>query len=103
MTFNIHDLFLLLPEDFLLGATCVILFVDLFIKPSQRAITHWLSLAALLATMALILADTDPQVTAFNGAYIHDRIAAVCKVFILGISAIVFVFARGYLRDRELY
>ena len=103
MNFNIHDLFLLLPEDFLLGATCAILLIDLFLKPAQRAVTHWLSLLALFGTMALILADTDPQVTAFNGAYIHDKIAAVCKVFILGISAVVFVFARGYLRDRELF
>jgi len=100
MTFNIHDLFLLLPEDFLLGATCAILLVDLFIKPAQRAITHWLSLAALLGTMALILGDTDPAVTAFSGAYIHDAIAAVLKLFILGISAVVFVYARSYLRDR---
>jgi len=103
MTFNIHDLFLLLPEDFLLGATCAILLIDLFLKPAQRAVTHWLSLFALFGTMALILADTDPAVTAFNGAYIHDKIAAVCKVFILGISAVVFVFARGYLRDRQLF
>jgi len=103
MTFNIHDLVLLLPEDFLLGATCAILLIDLFLKPAQRSVTHWLSLAALLGTMALILADTDPQVTAFSGAYIHDKIAAVLKVFILGISAIVFVFARGYLRDRDLF
>ena len=103
MNFNIHDLFLLLPEDFLLGATCAILLIDLFLKPAQRAVTHWLSLLALLGTMALILTDTDPAVIAFNGAYIHDKIAAVCKVFILGISAVVFVFARGYLRDRELF
>jgi NADH-quinone oxidoreductase subunit N len=103
MTFNIHDLYLLLPEDFLLGATCAILLIDLFLKPAQRSITHWLSLAALLVTIGLILADSDPQVTAFSGAYIHDKIAAVLKVFILGISAVVFVFARGYLRDRDLF
>jgi len=103
MNFNIHDLFLLLPEDFLLGATCAILLIDLFLKPAQRAVTHWLSLLALLGTMALILTDIDPAVIAFNGAYIHDKIAAICKVFILGISAVVFVFARGYLRDRELF
>src|SRR5215469_20163 len=103
MNFNIHDLFLVLPEDFLLGATCMILAIDLFLKPAQRSITHWLSLVALLGTMALILADHDPQVVAFNGAYIHDKIAAVLKVFILGISAVVFVFARGYLRDRQLF
>ena len=40
MNFNIHDLWLMLPEDVLLGATCAILLIDLFIKPSQRAITQ---------------------------------------------------------------
>jgi NADH-quinone oxidoreductase subunit N len=103
MPFNIHDIVLLLPEDFLLGATCAILLVDLFLKPAQRAITHWLSIAALLVTMALILADTDPATIAFGGMYVHDGIAAVLKVFILGTTAAVFVYSRGYLRDRGLY
>ena len=49
MNFNIHDLYLLLPEDFLLGATCAILLIDLFLKPAQRAVTHWLSLLAFSA------------------------------------------------------
>jgi NADH-quinone oxidoreductase subunit N len=103
MNFNIHDLALLLPENFLLGATCAILMIDLFLKPAQRGVTHWLSIAALLGTIALILVDTDPAASAFNGAFIHDRIAAVLKVFILGISAVVFVYARGYLHDRKLF
>ncbi|MDR3387776.1 MAG: NADH-quinone oxidoreductase subunit NuoN [Rudaea sp.] len=103
MNFNFHDVVLLLPEDFLLGAICAILLIDLFLRPAQRAITHWLSIAALLGTMALILADADPATTAFNGAYIHDGIAAVLKLFILGVTAAVFVYARGYLRDRGLY
>ena len=103
MNFNLHDLVLLAPEDFLLGATCAILFIDLFLKQSQRALTHWLSIAALLGTLAVILLDREPAATAFNGAYIHDTIAVVLKVFILGIVATVFVFARGYLRDRKLF
>src|SRR5579859_6025293 len=101
-TFNLHDLVLLLPEDFLLGAVCVILLVDLFLKPSQRGVTHWLSLLALLATGAVILADTNPDTIAFSGAYVHDHIAMVLKIFILGISAAVLVFGRGYLRARQL-
>lgn len=103
MNFNLHDLVLLAPEDFLLGAACAILFIDLFLKPSQRAVTHWLSIAALLGAIALILTDHDPATTAFGGAYIHDSIAAVLKVFILGIVAVVFVFARRYLDDRKLF
>jgi NADH-quinone oxidoreductase subunit N len=103
MNFNIHDLVLLAPEDFLLGATCVILLVDLFLKSTQRVVTHWLSLTAIVATIGLILADHDPATVAFNGAYIHDGVAAVCKVFILGITGAVFVLSRRYLVERNLF
>jgi NADH-quinone oxidoreductase subunit N len=103
MNFNLHDLVLLMPENFLLGAICLILLIDLFLKPAQRGVTHWLSIAAVLATIGIILANTDPVTIAFNGAYIHDGIAEVLKIFILGVTAAVFVYARGYLRDRQLY
>jgi len=103
MNFNLHDLVLLAPEDFLLGVTCVILFIDLFLKQSQRAVTHWLAIAALLGALAIVLCTAGPAETAFNGAYIHDTVAAVLKVFILGIVAVVFVFARRYLEDRKLF
>src|SRR5581483_4512635 len=103
MNFNLHDIVLLAPEDFLLGATCAILLVDLFLKQSQRAVTHWLSIATLVATLALVLVDHDPARTAFNGAYIHDGAAAVLKAFILLVNAAVLVYARGYLKDRQLF
>jgi len=101
--FNYHDLAVLLPENFLLLAICAILAIDLFIKPAQRNITHWLSVAALLVTMALILSDHEPDVRAFSGMYVHDGIAAILKVFILGVVATVFVYARAYLRDRGIH
>ncbi len=37
----------MLPELFLLGATCAILLIDLFLKPAQRDMTHWLSIGVL--------------------------------------------------------
>ena len=89
MNFSLHDLQLMLPEDVLLGATCAILLIDLFIKPSQRSITHWLSLLAVVGTLILILVDHDATTIAFGGAYIHDGIAAVLKIFILGVTAVV--------------
>ncbi|HEX3123767.1 MAG TPA: NADH:ubiquinone oxidoreductase subunit N, partial [Rhodanobacteraceae bacterium] len=100
MSFNIHDVALMLPEAFLLGAICAILLVDLFLKPTQRAVTHWLSLAAVLGTIALIVVDAEPAATAFNGMYIHDGVAAVLRIFVLGTTGTVFVYARGYLQDR---
>ena len=103
MNFNLHDLVLFLPENFLLVATCAILLIDLFLKQAQRNVTHWLSIAALLVTLVLVLADSDPAPTAFGGMIRHDGIAAILKVFILAVVAAVFVYARGYLRDRNLF
>ena len=103
MNFNPHDLVLLLPENFLLGATCAILLVDLFLKQAQRNITHWLSIAALVVTIVLILIDNDPAPTAFGGMIRHDGVAAILKIFILGVVGAVFVYARSYLRDRNLF
>ena len=102
MPFNAHDIVLMLPESFLLVATCAILLVDIFLKPSQRDITHWLSLGSLLITMALIVFDDEPNAPAFNGMFLHDGVSAVLRIFILATTALVFVYGRGYLRDRNL-
>ncbi len=103
MNFNFHDLTLLLPEGFLLGSVCVILFVDLFARQGERALTHWLSLLAVFGTLALLPWHATQTQTAFDGAYIADRVACVLKAFILIVTAVVFVYARGYLRDRKLH
>jgi len=103
MNFNTHDLVLLLPENFLLGATCAILLIDLFLKQAQRNVTHWLSVATIVVTIVLVLADNDPATVAFGGMIRHDAVAAILKVFILGVVGTVFVYARGYLRDRALF
>ena len=44
--FNFHDIVLMLPEEFLLGAVCAILLVDLFLKPAQRDDHALVSIAA---------------------------------------------------------
>ena len=51
----------MLPELFLLGATCAILLVDLFLKPTQRGVTHWLSVLALVVTACLLWRGALPR------------------------------------------
>jgi NADH-quinone oxidoreductase subunit N len=102
MSFNLHDIVLMLPEAFLLVAACAILLIDLFLKPGQRDVTHWLSLGALLVTIGLIVFDDEPNTSAFNGMYLHDGVSALLRIFILATTALVFVYGRGYLRDRDL-
>ncbi len=103
MNFNVHDLALLRAEDFLLASTCVILLIDLFLKPSQRAVTHWLSLAAVIGTMLIVGTDPDATTVAFSGAYVHDAVAALLKTFILGVTGAIFIYSRQYLVDRGLF
>ncbi|MFC4820529.1 NADH-quinone oxidoreductase subunit NuoN [Dokdonella ginsengisoli] len=104
--FNPADLVTLRPELFLLGATCAILLIDLFLKPAQRDVTHWLSLLALAATGALVCCGAPApgqSVYAFNGMFVGDGVASVLKVFILLMTGLVFLYGRSYLRDRKLF
>jgi len=105
MNFNPNDLLVMLPEIVLLGATCVILLVDLFLKPTQRDVTHWLSLLALVAAGVLVWRDAPAQgqaLAAFNGMFLRDGVATVLKLFVLLTTGLVFVYGRDYLRERRL-
>ncbi|MGN6518447.1 MAG: NADH-quinone oxidoreductase subunit NuoN [Dokdonella sp.] len=104
--FNPADLATMLPELFLLGATCAILLIDLFLKPARRDVTHWLSLAALLATGVLVWRGAPVQgsgIAAFNGMFVRDGVATVLKVFVLLTTGLVFLYSRDYLRQRKLF
>ncbi len=103
MPFSLHDLQLLLPETFLLFATCAVIAVDLLIKPAQRDITHWLSIAVLVATLVLVVGYPAAPDRGFSGMFVHDAVSRLLKVFILLVVAVVFVYARTYLKDRKLY
>lgn len=103
--FDTNDLWTILPELFLLGATCAILLIDLFLRPTQRDITHWLSLLTLIVTGVLVWhgAPADgTMVAAFNGMFLRDGMSTVLKVFILLMTGAVFLYGRVYMRERSL-
>ena len=105
MTFNPNDLLVLLPELVLLGATVLILMLDLFVEQPSRALTHWLSLLALAITAVLVCIgapQTGVQALAFNDMFIRDGVATILKVFILLTSALSLIYGRNYLRERKL-
>ncbi|HMM58234.1 MAG TPA: NADH-quinone oxidoreductase subunit NuoN [Rudaea sp.] len=103
--FNPADLIAILPELVLLGATCAILLVDLFLKPGQRDVTHWMSIGALALAAFFVWRGTPEAgqaTTAFNGMFLHDGISVVLKQFVLLMSALSFLYGRHYMRDRQL-
>src|SRR5215469_10252000 len=101
---NLNDILIMLPEFYLVAAACVFLLLDAFMKPSQRWVLHWLSIAVLAVGIYLVIGGQPNVVaTAFNGSFIRDGVAEILKVFALLCTILVFVYARPYLIDRKLF
>src|SRR6185312_14729773 len=100
---TINDILIMLPEFYLVAAACLLLLLDAFVKPEQRPQFHWIAIAVLLVGIYLVVVGQPEQaVTAFGGMFVRDDVAEILKVFALGTTAMVFVYARPYLIDRKL-
>ncbi|MFP4243921.1 MAG: NADH-quinone oxidoreductase subunit NuoN [Ectothiorhodospira sp.] len=104
MTLDLPDFAPVLPELVVMLMACAILVIDLFLPQERRHITYGLAQFTLLGTLALILvmATPDPRIT-FGGSYVADPLSDLLKSTVLALSAVVFLYSRPYLQDRELY
>lgn len=102
------NLSIAMPEMFLLALACTVLVVDVYLKDSQRNVTYMLSQLGLIITLILISQQT-PQNNewtrelAFNGLFVNDLLATVLKYAVVLLVAIVFVYSRRYLQDRNIF
>lgn len=103
MNVGVADLLPIVPELFLLGATLTILMIDLFLPQSRRGLTHFLAILALTLTAILTLRPHAEEIRAFGGMFIRDGAADLLKVAMLLTMAVVFVYAKPYLRERGLF
>lgn len=93
-----------LPEIFLLSTICLILLLDVFLRENCRMVTYLLTQVALLATALLAYGAMDGEkVIGLNGMYVRDDLAGVLKISILLLTFSVFVYARKYLKDRNIW
>jgi NADH-quinone oxidoreductase subunit N len=93
----------ILPEVVLLTLACVVLLVDVYISDAYRLFTYQLTQLTLILTgAAVLLVAPDTAQTVLNGQYTTDGMATLLKLFILGTSLVVFVYAREYLQARNL-
>lgn len=99
-----HDIALAMPEIFLLGMTCLILVVDLFLPERWRGLTYWLTLGTLAGAAVLTanLLDT-PRTLIFFGMIVSDGLAHMLKLAAYLATAVVFIYSRDYLRLRGLF
>ncbi|WP_447936890.1 NADH-quinone oxidoreductase subunit NuoN [Thermomonas fusca] len=99
------ELLPLIPELVLVGAAFALLMLDLFLKDSQRVVTHVLSVATLALVGGLIAAGVGvgEDTAVLNGMFVRDTMADVLKVVTCVVSAIALLFVWPYLRERGLY
>lgn len=104
MNFVAPDFMPVLPEILVLTLICVILVVDVFLEQQQRHITYGLAQVTLLgAALVTLFTYADSSVTTMSGHYIKDAMGDLLKLFIYLVSAVVFLYSRDYLRQRDLF
>jgi len=102
--FELPNFMTALPEIFVLVMACVVLIVDLYLTDQRRTITYHLSLATLTgAALLTVLTSGGGAALTFSDTFINDNMARVLKLFIYLITAVVFVYSRDYLVERQLF
>ena len=96
------DLILVLPEITLLSLACLVLIVDAFSKDPLHQLTYWTTQASLLIVLALVVKFYPVfSETGFNGSFVSDPMSAVLKIFMCGISFVVFLYSYEYLKEHK--
>jgi len=104
MQFDASNLIPVLPELFILGVACLVLVVDLYLKDEQRIISYGLAQVGLLLAVFVTLgvSQADTQIV-FDGSYVRDGMSDVLKVAIYLVTFVAFLYAKDYLKERNLF
>jgi len=104
MNFSLNDVMPMLPEIFLLAATCAILIMDLFIADERRFLTYLFSLA-VLGVAGAITWSTATGVTAYtmHGMFVDDLLSDTLKLVLYVTVGMVLVYSRHYLHQRDMF
>ncbi len=104
MTLEMLNLSIATPELFLLALACTVLVVDVYLKDERRNVTYVLSQLGLIVTLLLMSwQDPESRETAFNGLFVNDTLALVLKYSVVILVALVFVYSRRYLQERNIF
>ena len=104
MQFDASNLIPVLPELFILGVACLVLVVDLYLKDEQRIISYGLAQVGLLLAVFVTLgvSQAETQIV-FDGSYVRDGMSDVLKVAIYLVTFVAFLYAKDYLKERNLF
>jgi NADH-quinone oxidoreductase subunit N len=103
MTFDYAHLLPLVPEIAVLVLASGILLVDLWLKDQDKGVNHVLAVAGLLVAIGLTgLVGGGAREIVLSGNYVRDPMSDLLKIAILVVSLLAFVYAKDYLRDRQM-
>ncbi|NND60412.1 MAG: NADH-quinone oxidoreductase subunit NuoN [Gammaproteobacteria bacterium] len=89
------------PEIFVATMACIVLVADLY--TSRRDVAYWLSLLTIVGAAALTLAlPAGGRELTLTDTYIAEPLTDVLKMVAYGVVALVFLYSRDYLRERDL-
>jgi NADH-quinone oxidoreductase subunit N len=103
MSFDYANLIPIVPEIAILVLASTVLIVDLYLKDHQKGTNHVLTVVGLLVVIGLtgVVGGGEREVV-FDGSYVRDAMSDVLKTLILIVSLFAFVYAKDYLRDRNM-
>lgn len=105
MNFTMPIFSVALPEIFLLCMASLILLVDAFLPVRLRIITYILTQAMLVIGFFLTAAqyqDYPQPIITFSGNYVLDKLAVITKMFVLFTTVFAFIYARQYIKERDI-
>lgn len=103
MNISMTEFVPLLPEIWVLSMTCVVLILDLFLRDSNRVVTYWLAQVTVVGALGMSVAVSGPESqVVLSGTFVADPMATLLKSFIYIVTFGAFVYARDYLRVRDL-
>jgi NADH-quinone oxidoreductase subunit N len=104
MAFSIQDINPAMGEIALALGICVLLIVDLFVSDRWRDVTYLIAMTILAVTAWVVgTIDSGAQTVTFSGSFVMDPLARTLKLFAIAVVATVFLYSRGYLRERDLH
>ncbi len=104
MNFEMPNFALAAPEIFLLTVACVVLVIDLFLKDAARVVSYILAQISLAGAAVLTLMSySDVAQITFSGTFVSDPLSGALKLFIYLTAALVFVYSRQYLQERDIF
>lgn len=104
MSFEIPNVMPALPEIFILSMACIILVVDLFLSKTSRGATYMLTQATLVIAVLITVATfAGKPVLTFSDTFVRDGIGDVLKIAIYIATFMAFLYAKDYLKDRDLF